>query len=175
MATITISNRPVGKSLIYEKRGRQGRLKLVTAFDASVEDERSGRRFDFAVTRDSSEVVFNGREPHYGASGECPPNRTFKPYHGRVRIDANVGWCIQLFERDCPAQESLRGIGDTVRKHILIHFGPARSEGCFLVAGGHPGWKRFRRLFEELLAQNPADTIEVFVEDRHTQLAANAA
>lgn len=160
---IVITNIQAGRARIYEFKKRQGRQKLVWSYKAHAINPISGQSFDFAVTRDVSDMVFGKVADQPGEGGRCPPNVPGHPYLGRVRTDANVGWCIQLFDTDSLLQECLQGTGLVRRKHILIHFGPARSEGCFMVAGGRRGWNKFKKSFRLLLENNPTSPIQIIV------------
>jgi hypothetical protein len=164
MVAIVITPEVVGRARLYEFRGRQGRKTVVPAYKAVASE--GPIYFEFAVTRDSSAIIFNNDPPtdRFGVKGECPPSRFFEPYYGRVRQDGKVGFSIQLFEPDCPLQETLRGQGTTERKHVLIHHGPGASEGCFMVAGGKEGYLLFRRNVEPIL--NSSSIVKVTVLPR---------
>jgi hypothetical protein len=152
MVAIVITPEVVGRAKLYEFRDRQGRRRMVPAYKAVASDGPT--YFEFAVTRDSSAVIFGNDPPtdRFGTKGECPPSRFLEPYYGRVRQDGKAGFSIQLFEPDCPLQETLCGQGTTERKHVLIHHGPGASEGCFMVAGGKEGYHRFRQNVEPILS-----------------------
>src|SRR5271155_386967 len=99
MIEITITGRLSGnKALLYELPGRQGRRTFVPTYSASVRCFLTGKRFDFAVTRDSSAIIFGeGPKDRYGEKGECPPCAD-APYLGAVREDGTAGFRVECFE-----------------------------------------------------------------------------
>lgn len=165
MLQIVVTAKEVGESLLYEIKGRKGRSILVPTYKVVAANDR-GEHFEFAVTRDASDHFFSDEKPvRYGQNSECPPSRPMEPYHGRVRIDGKVSFSLQLFEPGCSRQETLRGQGPVDRKHIMIHFGPARSEGCLLIAGDDEGYLDFVRNLHRLL-DSPEEAILVTVHER---------
>ena len=166
MVLIVVTGTEVGRGYIYEERKMQGRRRLVPSYAAFVLQESTGGKFDFAVTRDSSNCVFGDVPRHFGEMGECPPSLPGQPYLGRIRTDCAVGWTIQLFEDWCPKKESLRGTGFFARQHILIHFGARKSDGCLMVSGGQLGWQRFKQNFLQLVPRPEDEEIHVVVQER---------
>ncbi|MCA9354719.1 MAG: hypothetical protein KC877_04330 [Candidatus Kaiserbacteria bacterium] len=160
MYKIIITAKPAGHALLYERLGRSGRRKRVRAYEAIV-SMPDGTQHSFMFTRDVSDIVFGGLRQHFGVGGECPPNRIDLPYTGVLHRSANIPFAIKLFDQP---DQTLLGAGVVVRRNLLIHHGPARSEGCFTIAGGKRHFKRFRRLLEPILHRGVH--IEVVVEPR---------
>jgi hypothetical protein len=62
---------------------------------------------------------------------------------------------------------TVRGVGTERRRGILIHYGPARTEGCFSLAGGQRGWRQFLAAVRQAETQTKNPTIYVDVQPRH--------
>ena len=153
---------------LYEFPECRGRRIAVPAYQAELWSEANATRFDFSVTRDSSAIKFGETDEPFGPSGECPPS-TREGFCGALHKTVNIPFGIRLYEPWCEKTISLTGTKDDVRTGILIHHGPARSEGCFLVAGGKAGFARFRQAVLALAAAeaNPEDPdIRVIVDPR---------
>ncbi|MCU0678713.1 MAG: hypothetical protein MUF19_04005 [Candidatus Pacebacteria bacterium] len=162
---LQITGQLVGRTWLYEEMGRAGRKTLVPTYrlvlsvdetDVFVPDQY------FAVTRDSSVTIFASSSPHYGSGGECPPSRVAAPYHAVWHQHGNLPDALRLYEPGANESQhrvhaTLRGVGPERRRGVLIHHGPARTEGCFSVAGGRAGWRAFLsavRQFEQV-TRNP--------------------
>lgn len=168
---LQITGQPVGRTWLYEKKGRQGQKALVPSYrlvlsvdetDVWVPDRH------FAVTRDSSLMIFGGVEPHYETDGECPPSRIAAPYRAVWHRFGKLPDALRLYEvgvsdSSDKAHATIRGVGATPRYGLLIHHGPAMSAGCFCLSGGKRGWLEFLaavRHFESL-TRNPEFFVHV--------------
>lgn len=168
---LQITGQSIGRTWLYEHRQRQGRKFLAPTYrlilsvdetDSWVPDQH------FAVTRDISPVLFGGITPHYGTDGECPPSRVAAPYQAVWHRYGKLPDALRLFEvgvSDTPeqAESTVRGVGETLRRGVLIHHGPAMTEGCFCLSGGKYGWQLFLtavRRFESL-TRNPKFFVHV--------------
>jgi hypothetical protein len=154
-----------GDALLYEKRKQQGRRIFVPTYRAHARCKVTGKQFDFAVTRDSSALLFGRTTERFGELGECPPS-AHVPYMGTVREDGAVGFRVELFEQRFEHTRELMGQGDVRRRFIQIHFGAACAEGCMMVAGRR---RLYPRVFERPLRRMLEHTqdIRVIVEPRH--------
>lgn len=146
---IVISGHKAGKTWLYEKVDQQGRKKLVATYWANIEmPDRT--LFWFAVTRDSARVVFGYDTERYLPGGECPASRQGHPYMAKMQEAPRNGPCLLLYEAKDEQGYYLQGNQNIKRNSILIHAGPASSLGCFGVAGGKSGWKRFWQVIKNL-------------------------
>ncbi|MFM2381874.1 MAG: hypothetical protein RLZZ76_641 [Candidatus Parcubacteria bacterium] len=143
-----IKNTP--KARLYQKGGRVGPYRLVPTYKCIAVDTKTKQRIDFSVTRWSSRVVFNNQIEKYGTNGECPPNKKKQPYFARPVEHCSKTFALKLFEETDPERIELRGQGDTIRSHIMIHKGPGCSLGCIMIAGGKKGHTRFTQKLKEL-------------------------
>lgn len=164
MYTLTISDIVSGRAMMYEKRGRQGRRFIVPTYVAYLRCNQQDRiLFEFAVTRDATDVVLGIQDARFGAGGECPPHKPGTPYQAVIHQTKLIPFGLRLYEPWCRNKRSLFGTGTTQRTNILIHFGPARSEGCFTVARGKAGLAAFE---QAILALGEHPNITVLVEPR---------
>jgi hypothetical protein len=161
--TITITGERTGKmALLYEHPGRKGRRKFVPTYVATAKSYFINQQFEFAVTRDSSAVVFSETPiDRFGLDGECPPcNGT--SYIGIVREDGAVGFRIEFFEPKYWESATVRGQGNVMRRCLQIHFGAAASHGCILVAGRRRSYPQtFERPLREMMVREPIVRIQV--------------
>ena len=164
MLLLKISNQVVGRTWLYEGLGQTGRKKLVPIYKSTAQSPKATRRYIFAVTRDSSCLIFSETTERFATGGECPPSKSGELYQGCIHHSNNLAFALRLYEPWCDKHISLKGSETTIRQGILIHHGPARSEGCFTVAGGRVGFKRFRCAIEELI-ETP-ESIRILVEPR---------
>ncbi len=160
MITIIITNEVVGQARLYEKLKRQGRFMLIPTYKATATTETGGQ-LEFAVTRDSSNVRFFGQNDLFTTNGECPASRDQEPYQARAStLSSDNTFSLRLFEPEL-GDNALKGVGSTIRTGIMIHRGPGRSMGCFQVAGGKKGHRRFERWFKARTETNTLITVEV--------------
>lgn len=165
MKYIVISGSIVGRSIQYEYLGKRGRTRLVPTYYAELcNDATPQLKHVFAVTRDSALVVFGNRNRRYSKGGECPPHLPGSPYRAFIDNTPRNGWCLRLYEPRLNCRCSLQGSEALIRKHILIHAGPASGQGCMSVAGGKRGFAQFRKAAERIL--EPEEELLVFVEPR---------
>ncbi len=140
---IVITGHKAGKTWMYEHVGKTGRKKLVPTYHANI--ERPDRTlFWFAVTRDSAKVVFGYHKRRFLKNGECPPSRNSAPYRAKHQKAPRNGECLLLFEQH-DGSHYLTGSKRVKRRFVLIHPAPASSLGCFGIAGGRRGFKKFWR------------------------------
>lgn len=170
MISIKISNHIVGEEWLFEKLYRKGRMCKVPTYGATMNIwNKPEIEFRFAVTRDASDVVF-GISPdteRYGPKTECPPSKPDSSYRAVLHdVNDDIPFALRLYEPQYRNQYHLLGQGSTVRSAILIHHGPARTEGCFTIAGGKLGFARFRRQFNQEWKMRVDDTICVEVAPR---------
>ncbi|MEM9336778.1 MAG: hypothetical protein AAGA35_02910 [Patescibacteria group bacterium] len=136
----------------YEKVGRLGERRRIPTFFASIALSGRSGRYEFLVTRHTTDFIFDRQlEKFFGTGGECPPNNPGYPYHGIIHQTKTIPFGIRLHDKGCEQKTTLKAPGGTVRNSILIHHGPARSEGCFMVYGGKKGFATFKRELESLL------------------------
>ncbi len=149
MIKITITATPVGQAFLFERLKRQGRRVLVPTYQATATSEDEST-FVFAVTRDSSSILFLGQKERFGTYGECPPSIPNRPYLARPSLlSSNQTFCLRLFEPNLSDKHNkLIGQGNVVRSDIMIHRGPGRSVGCIQIAGGKKGHRSFTRWFK---------------------------
>ncbi len=167
MKYILITGHQVADEWLYEHRGQQGRRVRVPTYLAEMGDDACPElRHHFAVTRDSSAIVFGERKRRWHIRmGECPPHRTCAPYEGRRYEHPKIGTVLRIAEASSPDTTTLWGTRTLVRRHIMLHGGPARSEGCFCIAGGKPAHLTWGRLLKTILPTED-ETMVVFVEPR---------
>ena len=160
MITITITHEVVGQARLYEKLKRQGRFTLVPTYKA-IATTNAGERFEFAVTRDSSNVRFCDQIYRFGTNGECPASRREEPYQARPSLlSSDQTFSLRLFEPEV-GDNAIIGIGSVVRTGVMIHRGPGRSMGCLQIAGGKKGHRRFERWFKARMTNDITITVEV--------------
>jgi len=162
MIWIQITGEVDGGAHLYEQLRRPGQRRRVPTYAACASLEGGTLMFRFSVTRDASDIVFGYRTERFGVNGECPPSRLAAPYHGVIHQSPNIPFGIRLFDANCARQQHLRGETDHERSYILLHHGPARSEGCFIIAGGKRGFSRWRTDLKHL--QNAADSTAIRVQ-----------
>jgi len=175
--SIYITNKIVGKSILYSKINKGGNEVPVALYEMLITN-KSGTAKKSKVTRDSLKSVFSrNTKDRYEVNGECPPNKTSAPYEGKIRFDGGKGFRIELYENGIDGNKKnshylLRGIGKVKRTHIQIHIGPGHSEGCLLLADNERGRDKFQKVIEELINEDVrngvkrADTFEIHVEER---------
>ena len=162
MIEIVITTKKISCALLYELRNLQGRRAYVPAYLATTYDTRTGDKFEFAVTRSASRLVFGSPTDQYGSNGECPPSKADIPYKAFVSATSKGSFCLRLFETDEPQQHNtIKGQGEVDRVNIMIHKGPSMSEGCLVIAGGKRGHNRFERWFKARLADDVVITVAV--------------
>lgn len=167
MIHITISGKVAGVALLYEWFRKTGRCAIVPTYFASMQlADTPTTRCEFTVTRDASDIVFGQQTNRFGTNGECPPCRTDTPYAARLHRSANIPFGLRLFDLECPRGERLWGTADHERAFVLIHHGPARTEGCFTIGGGTLGFLSWHAQLQKLLTQSQCGNIQVWVEPR---------
>jgi hypothetical protein len=142
---LQITSTKVGEMLMLEHKIQQGRS-----------------------TRDTSDVVLGDRVYHYGVNGECPPSRVSSPYRGMWHEYGDLPHALRIYEPRASgdpkyALSTVRGIGTVLRRGVLIHEGPARSEGCFTMEN----YAEFRTTVEHYLAVERAKELIVHVLPRY--------
>jgi hypothetical protein len=164
---IEITNSVRGKARLYPELRQQGRYRYVPTYLAHVSHADGTNLYSFAVTRDSSAIVFGRQTTRYGSNGECPPSRVGRPYHAVIH-DRNelFPFGLRLYEPEYRNRYHLRGEGCTVRSAVMFHHGPAMTEGCFTVAGGKTGFTEWRQVLEYLIAASTSTEIRVSVQPR---------
>jgi hypothetical protein len=159
MITITITSEVVGQAYLYEKLQRQGGRMLVPSYRASA--NYNNDTFEFAVTRDSSNIRYFGQTEKFGTNGECPPNQASKPYLARPSLlSSDQTYSLRLYDPEL-GDNAIKGVSEIVRTGIMIHRGPGRSMGCLQVAGGKKGHRRFERWFKARIDADTQITVEV--------------
>lgn len=150
MITIIITDEAVGTARLYELRNKAGKTALIPSYRAVAKNTDSGAVFEFLVTRSASRLVFCEDKDRYSSLGECPPSRDDSPYQAFPSVTSKGSFCLRLYETPEPQENNvIRGQGTVDRTNILIHKGPSMSEGCFVIAGGAKGHRRFERWFRE--------------------------
>jgi hypothetical protein len=168
MLMIKITNRVVGRTILFEKLGCQGQQIFVNLYDAKASYDDN--ELTFAVARDSSKRVF-GPMPRRlcGIEDECPPNTPDEPYHAIPVIHTQTKtFALRLGDPDSPHCDTLRGMGPMPRTGILIHIGPSSSLGCMAISEGKYGHQRFEAFVRGYLATGESQ-IRVVVESRHSE------
>lgn len=162
---ITIGNKTVGKGKIYPHEGRRGGPMNVPQYELRVRNSSGNSEF-FSVTRDT--VATTKKVEGFD---ECPPSRINKPYQGIVRRGGPKGFRIELCEAGVPKRgesHGVRGIGENIRYNIQIHLGPAKSDGCILLADWKRGRDRFQRVIEKFIDEDiqnqQPDPKKIYVE-----------
>ena len=166
MITIRITNHQAGFAYLTEGLQQSGRRVRVPAYQASISSTQSDNNYHFAVTRDSSAFVFGEVNDQFGPSGECLPSGS-EPYLGAIHETERFPFAVRLYRPWCARTISVEGAGHSVRTGILIRQGPARSEGCFTVAGGARAYQVFKRSVLKLVQAEtvPANPIfQIYVE-----------
>lgn len=164
---VIITGKVVGIQKLYEHKDRGGRTALIPTYRSFIELDTGTARHEFAVTRDTSPVLFGCGATHYGYGGECPPSRLCAPYRGVIHPYRGNGLALRLSETQSSSTRLLLGIGTVWRKNILIHQGPGRSLGCMMVAGDALDFARCMNHLLRLLEDHPTSDILVHVEPRH--------
>ena len=167
MIWINITNSVVGRARLYSELRQQGQLRYVYTYRAVMGYEDGTQQTIFGVTRDSSEVVFAKQSCRYGTGGECPPSRVGRPYHAVLHKKTELlPFSLRLYEPEYRNRYHLRGEGSVVRSGVLFHHGPAKTEGCFTVAGGRAAFAAWQKSFLQLQDNNPAQETRVCVKPR---------
>lgn len=164
---LQITSAVVGAMSMFEFMKQQGRSTQVPTYRMILSADHVSDRY-FAVTRDASEVLFGDGRCHYGENGECPPSRLCAPYRGVVHGYGRLSHAIRLYEpgvSDNPdyALATVRGVGTHLRRGVLIHGGPARSEGCFTMEN----YAEFRGAVDHYLTVERSKELIVHVLPRH--------
>ncbi|MFM2424259.1 MAG: hypothetical protein RLZZ70_650 [Candidatus Parcubacteria bacterium] len=166
---IEVTEHIVGRSWLYEGKKRTGRKRLVPTYrlvlSVDQTDSSCPDQF-FAVTRDTSPVIFGDTVRHYGTNGECPPSRISSPYLAVWHQHGSLQDALRLCEpRFGPV--TIQGVGNVLRHGVLIHHGPARSEGCMLISGGQKGWRQFLAAVRHFETVTADPSMYVYVQPRH--------
>ncbi len=161
MIHVLVTNEVVGEALLYPFFSQEGTPTMVPSYRVICTSLTHENKFETAVTRCSSEVVFNGQPDRYATLGECPPSVIGKPFKGSVYQTEKTPFGIKLFERRFGADNLLLGTGAVTRSDIAIHHGPGRSEGCMMIAGGKEAFAVFRENFEQMLKIDSEITVTV--------------
>lgn len=166
---IQISGQISGRTWIFEGRKQTGQKRLVPTYRLVLSVELdTGFVPDkfFSITRDTSPVIFSDGVCHYGTDGECPPSASTTPYQAIWHNYGNLPNALRLYELHL-GEAALKGIGSVMRHGILIHSGPARSEGCFTIAGGRKAYPIFEAAVREFERLSKKAEILVHVSPRH--------
>lgn len=174
MIRIEIGGTPLAnrKARLYKAKGQRGDHRYVSTYRLTMIPDTTSiipNLFLGYVTRDTSPALWDqGPGTRYGIGGECPPSIPGKPYCAVPHTSETIPFGLRLFEPEYGDERHLRGQGDTIRSDMLVHFGPARSEGCFTIAGGRRGMRRWQKELEEWMAKLPDPEIRVTVMPRDT-------
>jgi hypothetical protein len=167
MIWIEITNSVVGRAALYSELRKQGQWRYVHTYRAHMSLADGSHLTSFAVTRDSSVALFAGTTERYGKNCECPPSRPGRPYHAVIHDKTELfPFGLRLYEPEYRNQYHLRGEGPDVRSAVMFHHGPAKTEGCFTVAGGVKGFSTWKANFLTLYYVTPIPEIRVWVQPR---------
>lgn len=170
MIFMEITGNLAGVCTLYEGFGRSGRRAVVPTYHASMELDRvPEQRVWFHVTRDASDVVFGHTSERFEPGGECPPSRSCAPYRAVIHRSSRIPFALRFYDANCEHGYRLRGTEELERKSILLHHGPARSEGCFLIAGGNSAFIKWQLQYLYLRQQDTDQETLVWVEPRPEQ------
>ena len=161
MIEVLITNQVVGRAWLYERRMRQGKRVLVPAYLVLVICTNTGATLEFQVTRTASGLIFGESIDRYGKNGECPPSLPGQPYYALVSNTNKGTFCLRLYEPSLREHNKLLGQGDSIRSDILIHGGPAMSEGCLIVSGGQKGYRPVVAWFKKYAPEQTKITVTV--------------